>query len=110
MPTPAPAAPVVPVTLLPLTVQLIKFNEPVIRERFGPAAAYLGIDGGFDGFCAFVDEFNNSFSIPKSLTELGVKDPDLDWLTAAALRDPSTGGNPVKMTPQNTRALIEALL
>ncbi len=89
---------------------VLRFNAPAIRDRFGPAAAYLGIEGGFDGFQAFVDQFNDSFSIPKSLTELGVKDPDLDTLVDAALRDPSTGGNPVEMTAENTRKLFEEIL
>ena len=90
--------------------KVLEFNAPAIRDRFGAVAAYLGIDGGFDGFCAFVDEFNEAFSIPKTLTALGVTNPDLDHLAAAAMRDPSTGGNPVEMTEANTRALIEAML
>jgi 4-hydroxybutyrate dehydrogenase len=89
---------------------VLQFNKEVISKRFDAAAAYLGIDGGFDGFCAYVDELNASMQIPKSLTELGVKNPDLDRLVADALRDPSTGGNPVKMTEENTRALLEAIL
>ena len=67
-------------------------------------------DGGFDGFCDFVDGFNDSLGIPKTLSELGVKDPDLDVLTADALKDPSCGGNPVEMTAENTRPLYEAVL
>lgn len=89
---------------------VLKFNAPAIRDRFGPAAAYLGIEGGFDGFCAFVDEFNDSLGIPKTLTDLGVTNPDIDTLVEAALRDPSTGGNPIEMTPENTRKLLEACL
>ncbi|WP_420556026.1 iron-containing alcohol dehydrogenase [Roseovarius sp.] len=89
---------------------VLQFNAPAIRERFGPAAAYLGIEGGFDGFCAFVDQLNDSLGIPKTLTELGVTDPDLDTLVDAALRDPSTGGNPIEMTAENTRKLFEACL
>ena len=90
--------------------EVLKFNADAIRDRFDSAAAYLGIAGGFDGFRAFVDELNDSLGIPKALTDLGVKDPDLDRLVADALRDPSTGGNPVEMTEANTRALYEALL
>ena len=89
---------------------VLQFNAPLIKERFDKVAAYLDIEGGFDGFCSFVDEFNAHFSIPKTLSELGVKDPDLDALTDAALRDPSTGGNPVEMTAENTRALFESIL
>lgn len=89
---------------------VLKMNAPVIRERFNAVAAYLSIDGGFDGFCAFVDEFNNSFAIPKTLSGLGVKDPDIHLLVKKALTDPSVGGNPVAMTEENTRGLFQALL
>ncbi|SHE63297.1 4-hydroxybutyrate dehydrogenase/hypothetical protein [Litoreibacter ascidiaceicola] len=89
---------------------VLQFNKDAIAARFDMVAAYLGIAGGFDGFCAYVDELNASMSIPKTLTELGVKNADLDLLTDAALRDPSTGGNPVEMTAANTKALFEAIL
>jgi len=89
---------------------VLDFNAPAIRDRFDRAAGYLGIEGGFDGFRDFVDQFNDSFAIPKTLSGLGVTDPDIDRLVADALRDPSTGGNPVEMTEQNTRALFERIL
>jgi len=89
---------------------VLRFNADAIRDRFGPAAAYLGIEGGFEGFCAYVDALNESLGIPRTLTALGVTDPDIDTLVEAALRDPSTGGNPVQMTPENTRELLESLL
>lgn len=89
---------------------VLTFNADAIRDRFDRAAGYLGIDGGFDGFCAFVDQFNDGFAIPKTLTDLGVTDPDLDILVRDALNDPSTGGNPVTMTEANTRALFESVL
>lgn len=90
--------------------EVLQFNADAIAARFDMAAAYLGIEGGFAGFQAYVDGLNTAMGIPKTLTELGVTDPDVDALVDAALRDPSTGGNPVEMTAQNTRALFEALL
>ena len=89
---------------------VLQFNADAICDRFDAAAAYLGIAGGFDGFCGYVDDLNASMGIPRTLTELGVTDPDLDSLTDAALRDPSTGGNPVEMTRENTMALFEQCL
>ena len=89
---------------------VLQFNEPAIRNRFNQAAAYLDIDGGFDGFCAYVDALNASMAIPKTLTELGITNPDMDRLVKDALADPSTGGNPIEMTAKNTRTLIEACL
>jgi len=39
---------------------VLQFNRSEIASRFDAAAAYLSIDGGFDGFCAYVDELNAS--------------------------------------------------
>ncbi|RBW49680.1 alcohol dehydrogenase [Phaeobacter gallaeciensis] len=89
---------------------VLQFNRPAAEGVLTQAAAYLGIDGGFDGFAAYVNTLNDSLGIPKTLTELGVKDPDIDVLVRDALNDPSTGGNPVEMTKENTRALFEACL
>ena len=89
---------------------VLQFNKPAITSVITQAANYLGIKGGFDGFCAYVDDLNTMLGIPKSLTELGVTDPDIDRIVAGALRDPSTGGNPVEMTEENTRVLLQACL
>ncbi|MEM1318521.1 MAG: iron-containing alcohol dehydrogenase [Pseudomonadota bacterium] len=85
---------------------VLRFNRPAIEEVISKAADYLGIVGGFDGFCAYVDYLNASLGIPKTLTELGVADPDINRIVAGAMADPSTGGNPVEMTEENTRALL----
>ena len=53
---------------------------------------------------------NEALGIPRTLTELGVADPDLEALTVSALADPSVGGNPVPMTAANVRALLGACL
>ena len=89
---------------------VLKFNRAAIETRIDALAAYLGIVGGFDGFYNYVVELNASLGIPANLTELGVTDPDLDWLVESALKDPSVGGNPVEMNEDNTRALFEACL
>ncbi|RZO41822.1 MAG: iron-containing alcohol dehydrogenase [Rhodobacteraceae bacterium] len=89
---------------------VLQLNKDVIRDRFNQAAAYLNIPGGFEGFCDFVDDFNDSFGIPKTLSGLGVKNPDIDQLVARALSDPSCGGNPVILTPENVRKLFEKVV
>ena len=85
---------------------VLQFNKPAIKDTLAEAANYLGISGGFVGFCKFVDELNDSLAIPKSLAGLGIENPDIDRIVSGALIDPSTGGNPVKMTEENTRKLI----
>ncbi|MDA9032591.1 iron-containing alcohol dehydrogenase [Amylibacter sp.] len=85
---------------------VLQFNKPAIKDTLAEAANYLGISGGFVGFCKFVDELNDSLAIPKSLAGLGIENPDIDRIVSGALIDPSTGGNPIKMTEENTRKLI----
>ena len=86
---------------------VLKFNQSTIESQIEAINRYLNIEGGFDGFYNFVGELNASLGVPKNLTELGVTNPDLEFLTDAALADPSCGGNPREMTKENTRALLE---
>jgi alcohol dehydrogenase class IV len=85
---------------------VLRFNKPAIKDTLTEAANYLDISGGFDGFCKFVDDLNDSLAIPKTLAGLGIKNPDIDRIVSGALIDPSTGGNPIKMTDENTRKLV----
>lgn len=94
-------------TVMPM---VLDFNRSAIEDRIERAAAYLGIEGGFDGFKTRILELRSEFGIPQSLSELGVEADRLDELTGMALEDPSCGGNPVEMTRENTRALFEACL
>ena len=89
---------------------VMDFNRKAIEDRIDRAAAYLGFRGGFDGFRARVMDLRAELSIPANLTAMGVKVADLDMLTDMAMEDPSCGGNPVKMTTANTRALYDACM
>ncbi|MEM7214345.1 MAG: iron-containing alcohol dehydrogenase [Pseudomonadota bacterium] len=89
---------------------VLHFNREAIEERIERAAEYLGIQHGFEGFVSFVCNLNGEMEIPKNLTMLGVENPDIDRLVNDALKDPSTGGNPVVMTKENTRRLIESCI
>jgi len=85
---------------------VLQLNADKIRDRFNQVSGYLGVTGGFDGFCRLVDDFNARFEIPQRLSGLGVENPDIDRLVAGALADPSCGGNPVELTADNIRALL----
>ena len=89
---------------------VLRLNESKIRDRFDTVTGYLGIKNGFSGFKVFVDEFNASLNIPLRLGDLGVENPDLGKLVKGALSDPSCGGNPVKLTSENLKALFEEVL
>ena len=94
------------VVMLPV----LRSNRPAIETRISAAADYLGIDGGFDGFYDFVAALIAQLEIPPNLTALGVTDPDVDAVVRAALTDPSAGGNPVEMTYDNTKSLLQSCL
>ncbi|WP_422371718.1 iron-containing alcohol dehydrogenase [Hoeflea sp.] len=86
---------------------VLRMNRPAIEDRIARAADYLGIAGGFDGFFDFVLKLRADLGVPDKLADLGVGRDRIDDMTAMALEDPSAGGNPVKMTEDNTRALFE---
>lgn len=94
-------------TVMPM---VLDFNRTAIEAKIERAAAYLGIEGGFDGFKARILALRTELGIPRSLSELGVEASRLDELTGMALEDPSCGGNPVAMNRENTRALFQACL
>jgi alcohol dehydrogenase class IV len=85
---------------------VLQFNKPAIKNLLKEASNYLGINGGFDGFCSYVDDLNAFLEVPRSLSELGIKNPDIDRIVSSALNDPSTAGNPINMTISNTRDLV----
>ncbi|WP_171167041.1 iron-containing alcohol dehydrogenase [Ruegeria sp. HKCCA0370] len=89
---------------------VLDFNAPAIADRFQQAAAYLGIDGGFDGFRAFVQNFNDSLGIPRTLSDLGVTEASIPELVEGAIIDPSCGGNPIELTKDNLTQLFKAAL
>jgi hypothetical protein len=89
---------------------VLEFNRAAIEEKIARAAAYLGIDGGFDGFHEAILELRAKLNIPANLSAMGVEFARLDELTEMALEDPSCGGNPVPMTRENTRALFDACM
>ena len=89
---------------------VLDLNAPLIADRFDRAAGYLGIEGGYDGFRAFVDRFNDSFSVPKGLAALGVTEDAIPALVKGAINDPSCGGNPVELTEENLTALFKAAM
>jgi len=93
-----------------ILLHAVRACRPAVEAKMDRLAAYLGLPGGFDGVLAWVEALNEELGVPRTLTALGVVDPDLDALTASALADPSAGGSPVEMTPEWTRALLEACL
>ena len=91
---------------------VLAFNRPAVEERITRAAAYLGIKGGFDGFAKTILKLRKELKVPHSLPDL-IKGLDMDkkrklLIAEMAVADPSTGGNPVKLTKKAALALLES--
>ena len=51
---------------------VLRFNRPIIEEQIARAAAYIGLDGGFDGFLESVIVLRDTLGIPARLAALDV--------------------------------------
>ncbi|PJE28882.1 Alcohol dehydrogenase, class IV [Pseudooceanicola antarcticus] len=89
---------------------VLQLNADKIRTRFDEATPYLGVEGGFDGFCDYVQKLNDRLGIPRKLSDLGVTENRVDDIVAMALQDPSCGGNPVALTTENLTPVVKACL
>jgi alcohol dehydrogenase class IV len=89
---------------------VLRFNRPAIEDQIDRLAAYLGIDGGFDGFHRFVLGLNRELQIPKDLRALGAEPGRIDEYAKLAIVDPTAPGNPVKLTLEAAKALYAEAL
>jgi alcohol dehydrogenase class IV len=87
---------------------VLRFNRPAIEDRIDALAAYLGIEGGFDGFYDFVLELRAALGIPEKLREMGVGRDRFDEMAAMAVVDPTAGGNPIALSKANVKELLDA--
>ena len=81
-------------------------NRPAIVAPLDRVAAYVGVEGGFDGFLEHVLELRTSLDVPHSLGELGVDGSRVDEIVAGAVDDPSAAGNPVPFTEAFARSVL----
>ena len=83
--------------LMPYVLQA---NRRVIEPVIERLAAYTNIAGGFDGFMNHILELRDSLDVPNQLTDLGVDAGSVATIAAAAVDDPSAGGNPIEFTEE----------
>jgi len=87
---------------------VLTFNKDVIVEKIVSICNYLNIEKSFDGFIDWVIELRKDLNIPHKLSEvLDEKKLDLDKLSQMALDDPSTGGNPKKLSKSDMKIMYE---
>ena len=65
-------------------------------------------DKSFNGFLDWLIDFRKKLNLPNKLSDvIDEKDLDLDRLSEMALNDPSTSGNPKKLTKNDMKILYQ---
>ena len=88
---------------------VLTFNKDVIEKKIIKICNYLDLkDQSFDSFVNWVLDLRKKLDIPHKLSEvIDKKDFDLDRLSKMALEDPSTGGNPKKLTENDMKIMYQ---
>jgi len=88
---------------------VLTFNKDVIEERIIKICEYLEFKNkSFDEFLNWVLDLRKQLDIPHKLSDvIKEKDFDIERLSKMALEDPSTGGNPKKLSVDDMRVMYE---
>ena len=88
---------------------VLTFNKGVIEQKIIKICNYLELkDKSFNGFIDWVLKLRKDLNIPHKLSEvIEEKDFDLERLSKMALDDPSTGGNPKKLTVDDMKIMYQ---
>ena len=88
---------------------VLTFNKDVIEDKIIKICDYIGLDDkSFIGFINWVLELRKKLNMPHKLSEIiDEKDLQLDRLSKMALDDPSTGGNPKKLTEFDMKLMYQ---
>ena len=88
---------------------VLTFNKDVIENKIIKVCEYLEIkEKSFDGFLNWILDLRKKLNIPHKLSEvIKEEDLELDQLSKMALNDPSTGGNPKKLTENDMKILYQ---
>lgn len=89
---------------------VLAFNRAAIEDKIARAAAYLGIEGGFDGFLQSVLDLRAEIGVPHTLAGLNVDTSRRDLIAEMAIVDPTSSGNPAPLTRGGALAIFDAAM
>src|SRR6056300_359700 len=86
---------------------VLTFNKEVIEKKVIKICKYLELqDQSFNGFINWVLDLRKKLNMPHTLSEvIDEKDLQLDRLSKMALEDPSTSGNPKKLSETDMNSM-----
>ena len=78
---------------------VLSFNKNLIEKKIVSICDYLNLNKTFECFIDWILELRKRLNIPHKLSDVvEVNKINIDLLSKMALEDPSTGGNPKKLT------------
>jgi alcohol dehydrogenase class IV len=87
---------------------VLTFNKKEISERIVSICHYLGLERSFDSFIKWIMDLRQELNIPHKLSDVIDEEKiDLDKLSKMAFDDPSTNGNPKKLTKEDMKLMYQ---
>ena len=88
---------------------VLTFNKDVIEKKIIEICNYINLQNkSFDSFIEWIIDLRKKLNIPHKLSDvIPEKDFDIEKLSRLALEDPSTGGNPKKLTLEDMKIMYE---
>lgn len=100
--------------LLPV---VMRYNAPVAQAKYVDIAKAcnvystgMSIEEAADAACRAIEDLSERVGIPKHLSDLGIRESDIEALAAQAIEDVCTPGNPREVTLDDIRALYRRIL
>ena len=87
---------------------VLTFNKNMIENKIITICDYLNLKKNFQSFLDWILDLRKKLNIPHKLSDVvDIKKIDLEQLSKMAFEDPSTGGNPKKITIDDMKILYE---
>ena len=87
---------------------VLTYNKKEIFDKINSICDYLNLEKGFNSFINWIIELRKDLKIPHKLSEIiEMNKINLDKLSQMALEDPSTAGNPKKLTKEDMKIMYE---
>ncbi len=87
---------------------VLTFNKSSIENKIISICDYLGLEKNFDSFLKWILDLRKNLNIPNKLSDvMDCSDLNLDKLSLMAFEDPSTTGNPKKISKQDLKLMYQ---
>ena len=87
---------------------VLTFNKSVIENKIVSICNYLNLNNTFESFLEWILNLRKDLNIPHKLSDImDCSKIDLEKLSLMAFEDPSTGGNPKKITQDDLKEMYK---